>query len=207
LVKRPSSYPNDRSRTRNSSEADKAKLQHDQLEPDLVCRYASALDISEEDALRMLRELNSDLPSEVTPRLYLGNAAAAANLTALRRRGVTHVLNASRTIPNHFEPVLQYMRVAIDDSDDADLLPHLDAACQFISAASGSVLVHCQQGVSRSAAIVIAFYLREHNIDVETAVARVHQKRWIRPNEGFMWQLRRYQQSVRQQTKQSGHNR
>lgn len=46
-------------------------------------------------------------------------------------------------------------------------------------------------GQSRSAAVVIAYVMREYNIDVDRAIDRVkHQRSVVRPNVGFVQQLR-----------------
>ena len=53
-----------------------------------------------------------------------------------------------------------------------------------------SVLVHCQQGVSRSCAAVIAFIMYKESIDFDTALEKVRKCRSIcKPNIGFELQL------------------
>ncbi|KAF8897722.1 protein-tyrosine phosphatase-like protein [Infundibulicybe gibba] len=70
-------------------------------------------------------------------RLYLGNLMAARSSRSLTERNITHILSI-------------YV-------DYADILIHLPAACQFIGQAinsGGVVLVHCVQGISRSATVI-----------------------------------------------------
>ena len=52
------------------------------------------------------------------------------------------------------------MRIPVEDVDYADLLIHLPSAVRFIDQAlrdGGVVLVHCVQGLSRSATVVAAY--------------------------------------------------
>ena len=167
--------------------------------PDIVDKYATALGISEAEAVRMLNEAESNCPSVIEPRLLLGNAASSQNRQALRSANVTHVVNATQHLPNHFEPELTYLRVPVDDALEANLAAHLDDAVDFVAAALkdeyalNAVLLHCQQGVSRSAAILVAFLMRERWYSLETALATVHEKRFIRPNRAFVDQLRKYE--------------
>ena len=162
---------------------------------EFVRSIAGALRIPLSEARQMLVEAEATTPTEIAPRLYLGNAASARNRAALRARGVTHVLNATASLPNSFERerAFAYCRAPVDDTLQADLRGHFDLAAAFIGAAlrgGGGCLVHCQQGVSRSAALVIAYLMRAEGLDFDDAFARVRARRFIHPNENFVRQLR-----------------
>ena len=46
------------------------------------------------------------------------------------------------------------LHISLEDADHANLLPHLEEACSFVTHAlhdGGYVLVHCAAGISRSA--------------------------------------------------------
>ncbi|KAK0736565.1 protein-tyrosine phosphatase-like protein [Apiosordaria backusii] len=74
-----------------------------------------------------------------------------------------------------------------------DLLPELDSICNFIYSHRGSdvsnVLVPCNKGVSRSATALVAYLMRTHRWDYDTALAFVEKKRRIKPNKNFKEQL------------------
>lgn len=46
--------------------------------------------------------------------------------------GVTAVLNVSHNCPNHFDSLLEYKNIAVQDSYQADLLSKMEAAINFI---------------------------------------------------------------------------
>lgn len=57
-----------------------------------------------------------------------------------------------------------------------------------------AVLVHCNKGVSRSAAIVIAYIMREKKLLYKEALAIVRKEREsVFPNSGFAAQLRTWE--------------
>lgn len=59
---------------------------------------------------------------------------------------------------------------------------------------NGSVLVHGNAGISRSAALVIAYIMEKQNMTSAQAIRAVQRKRFcIFPNEGFRRQLIEYE--------------
>lgn len=65
----------------------------------------------------------------------------------------------------------------------------------LVSLQDGVVLVHCNAGVSRAAAIVIGFLMNSEEISFNSAFTVVKNARpSICPNSGFMEQLRTYQE-------------
>lgn len=60
---------------------------------------------------------------------------------------------------------------------------------------TGTVLVHCQAGCSRSVAIVAAYLMHTRRISASTAVSMIQRRRThAEPNRGFLAQLELYQQ-------------
>lgn len=65
----------------------------------------------------------------------------------------------------------------------------------FSPSKDGVVLVHCNAGVSRAAAILIGFLMRTEGLNFPQAFSLVKNARpAICPNPGFMEQLHKYQQ-------------
>lgn len=63
-----------------------------------------------------------------------------------------------------------------------------------LSSQDGVVLVHCNAGVSRAAAIVIGFLMSSEELAFTSALSLVKEARpSVCPNAGFMEQLRTYQ--------------
>ncbi|OAY74739.1 Protein-tyrosine-phosphatase MKP1 [Ananas comosus] len=143
--------------------------------------------------------------SRVADHVYLGSDAAARDRNALRRHGITHVLNCvGAACPDYFrgEGDLVYKTLWLHDSPAEDLSSVLYDAFDFLEDARGGgggggggrALVHCVRGASRSAAIVVAYLMWRHAIPFDAALRRVKAARAAAdPNLGFAAQLLRRQ--------------
>ncbi|KAL0949334.1 hypothetical protein HGRIS_009406 [Hohenbuehelia grisea] len=128
-------------------------------------------------------------------RLYLGNITAARSSRSLTERRITHIISVcTDPIPAELpESGISHMRIPVEDVDYADLLIYLPSACRFIDNAmrsGGAVLIHCVQGLSRSAAVVAAYLMYAHRMNATQAlemVRRCRSQTWVNP--GFQEQL------------------
>ena len=135
------------------------------------------------------------------PALWLGGAWSARDAATLRARGTTHILacNGRRPPPWLFVggPVTSVLVIDWDDNETEDLLLELPRALAWLDAAldaGRSVLVHCTAGVSRSSAVIVAFFISRLGMSYDAALARVRAARpWARPNPGFERQLLRFE--------------
>ncbi|KAF7659067.1 hypothetical protein LDENG_00003830 [Lucifuga dentata] len=137
--------------------------------------------------------------NEVWPNLYIGDAVTAQDKPLLVNLGITHVLNAADG-PQHIhtgqsfykDMSIRYRGVQATDQKDFDLSPFFSESAEFIHRAlihNGKVLVHCARGISRSAALVLAFLMIEEKRTLVEAIEVVAKHRNILPNVGFLSQL------------------
>lgn len=139
-------------------------------------------------------------PTEVVPNLFLGSCSVGNNKSRLQEHDIQAVVDASMGL-HRPDSDISYLKVNVEDLPDADLLSHLQSCCSFIQEnlqARRAVLVHCQAGISRSAAIVIAFLfysgLKQSLKEAYDHV--VSRKPNVHPNEGFFRQLQVFEQQL-----------
>ncbi|KAG1696558.1 hypothetical protein DVH05_018251 [Phytophthora capsici] len=136
---------------------------------------------------------NLNYPNEILEGfLFLGNMWHAQSKQVVSHLGITHVVNASLDVGNTFEnDGVKYLNVTIKDRPEVDISPFFDSAYRFIESAKrtqhGRVLVHCTQGISRSATLVIMYLMRANNWSLVTAVNFAMASRGVvYPNQGFV---------------------
>jgi len=161
--------------------------------------------------------VNPVLPSTIAPgSLFLGSMSATMDRELLASKRITHIVQVVDVpwLPVSEKDGFRCLKIDLLDKPSADLQPHLEGACQYITHAlisGGNVLVHCQQvcslqrecchdsetclqGVSRSPAIVIAYLIHNLGMSYDQAHALVKWCRpCINPNPGFVAALRAWE--------------
>lgn len=131
--------------------------------------------------------------SQVGPGLYLSGLDAALNRGVLTRRQVSLIINCSGLEEVRYPALdgLRVLHVPVQDSPHAPLHQYFELVSDSIQQnRSGSTLVHCSAGRSRSATVVIAHLMRSEGLTLSRAHQRVLEQRpFIRPNAGFWRQL------------------
>ena len=136
--------------------------------------------------------------SPITDNIYLSGINGANNLDEIKIYNITYIINCTKDIPNYFEnDNIKYMRVPIDDTSNQHIEQYFDSTYNFIENAiinKCNILVHCYAGISRSATILIAYFMRKYNISYMKAYEFVKSKRSIiNPNKEFVEALKEYQ--------------
>uniref|UniRef100_UPI0037E97F42 dual specificity protein phosphatase 13A-like n=1 Tax=Semicossyphus pulcher TaxID=241346 RepID=UPI0037E97F42 len=184
------------SESRNASKTDP--------EEEEKCKCAAEDSKGKTPSLQELEEVLYSAPrscrhaDEVWQNLYLGDMFMSHDKLGLWQLGITHVLNAAhgklccKGSDDFYGTTVKYLGVPANDLPTFDLSPFFYPAAEFIHQAltsGGKVFVHCAVGVSRSAALVLAYLMIHHHLSLLSSARCVQQKRWIFPNRGFQRQL------------------
>ncbi|KAM4744187.1 serine/threonine/tyrosine-interacting protein [Anableps anableps] len=141
---------------------------------------------------------------EILPGLFLGpySAAMKSKLPTLERHGITHIICVRQDIeanfikPN-FSHRFRYLVLDIADNPVENIIRFFPMTKEFIDsclATEGKVLVHGNAGISRSAALVIAYLMETFGMKYRDAFSYVQERRFcINPNVGFVHQLQEYE--------------
>lgn len=122
--------------------------------------------------------------------LHIGDQWAAANIDELKRYNITHILNVTPITIPVINGII-YERVPM--LDDVSQILMIDESFNFLKGINGNVLVHCQAGRSRSAAILIAYIMYKDKISYEESYNIIKKYRpMIELNSGFVKQLNNF---------------
>jgi len=154
--------------------------------------FTSPKTTTDKPSLRMRAVVSSILPG----RLYLSGITAASSTPTLAEYGITHVLSivTADEAPRMPEGIKQHI-IPISDTSTTDILSRFPEVVASINSAfheskDSRVLVHCVEGVSRSASAVIAYLMAERGMSFGQALRIVKRRRSIVcPNLGFARQL------------------
>ncbi|XP_076903340.1 dual specificity protein phosphatase 1-like [Bidens hawaiensis] len=150
-------------------------------------------------AIKAAKDVKDDIPSQIEEGLYLGSVEAANNKTLLKSLNITHVLTVASSIPPPYPNDFTYKTLDVHDRGDVNIARFFDDCFSYITEAkrTGSVLVHCFAGRSRSATIVVAYLMKTHGMSSSKALKLVKSKRGVvAPNAGFVLQLQSYEKSL-----------
>ncbi|EED95851.1 dual specificity protein phosphatase, partial [Thalassiosira pseudonana CCMP1335] len=128
--------------------------------------------------------------------LYLGGKIDARSLSTLQQRNVRRILNVTPSKEAGITAGIQYKRIPVYDASTSDLRAYAEEIVSFISNGlhHGSVLVHCQRGVSRSASAVMMFLIRKTNMTLQQSLQLCQRRReMVDPIPAFIDQLKEYE--------------
>lgn len=155
--------------------------------------------------------------TELLPWLYLGayrNTQDEKELTV--RTGITHILNVAGGECSMHEEIkmaveaynterglgFEYIKYNFTDTKDMNLLQQLDEVLAIMESRHAAnpenhVLVHCVQGISRSASVVIAYLMKAERMGLREAYDYVKKRRSVAdPRPEFLDQLGAFEKKL-----------
>ena len=117
--------------------------------------------------------------SEIADGLLLASFEESFDRAALAAHGVTHVLNVADECVVSCRVDLTYAKFGAirDDCADDDISAILPDCIAFIDSRRGSIVVHCLEGRSRSACVVLAYLVTRRGMTWDDALDRIARAR------------------------------
>ena len=81
------------------------------------------------------------------------------------------------------------MIIELSDTPQTNIIQYFIKSLKFMDETDDKVFVHCFAGVSRSATLVIAYFMWKKEISFKKSYDFVNQYRFVSPNIGFTRQL------------------
>ena len=126
---------------------------------------------------------------KITEKVFLGDFMGAANEEALLKNNIKRVFSCNGDLsPKYKDKSIVQKIIQLEDSPRQNIMQYFVEAIKFIEE-SNKVFVHCFAGVSRSATLVIAYFMWKDRKGFDDCFNKVNEKRFIGPNFGFRQQL------------------
>jgi hypothetical protein len=133
--------------------------------------------------------------SKVIDSLYISAYPFARNLSRLRDTGITHIINMAYEYPDVFPSDFTYLHILAKDTLSERLGSTFHEIAAFVANATahgGRTLVHCQEGISRSATAVLACLIINEHMALGAAFQLLKRAKGdVEPNVTFLRELRR----------------
>jgi protein-tyrosine phosphatase len=136
--------------------------------------------------------------SLISNEIYVSGYKYSIDYEFLKANKFTHIINCAGD-SKRFKPRIyddfEYLVLDIKDDPNFNIEKSVKEVIKFIEEANTScpnrkILIHCFEGISRAPALLISYLMWKDNVDRETALKLVKERRpYVEINIGFMSQL------------------
>ena len=143
-------------------------------------------------------------PDKIIDGLYIGPYTCAQNYNILDNFEIKHIINVTHNHKNKFENFYNYHTISIEDTIKENIYKYFEYYSEFINQTlnnNENILVHCNAGQSRSATIILAFFIKYKKMSLKDSLEVLQSKRkCIAPNVEFIKQLLKWEQEIHNTT-------
>ena len=135
---------------------------------------------------------------KITEKVYLGDWMGAEDEDQLKRNNIKRVLSCMGHLsPKYKDNSIEQKIIELDDSPQTNIIQYFKDSIKFMEE-SDKVFVHCFAGVSRSATLVIAYFMWKNHKSYKEIFEFIKKTRLIGPNLGFRKQLLLFEQQLKE---------
>uniref|UniRef100_A0A0G4I4B4 protein-tyrosine-phosphatase n=1 Tax=Chromera velia CCMP2878 TaxID=1169474 RepID=A0A0G4I4B4_9ALVE len=143
---------------------------------------------------------------------FVGDREDAKNINLLKQKRIRYIVNATPAktdggVPNFHakDSYFTYCRLAMQDNASQSLREQFEPFWSFAERAhtreDGNILVHCNQGVSRSVSLLLSFLMKYKRLSLDEALQTIKTASpTAAPNDSFMKQLKAFEEELKETT-------
>ena len=136
--------------------------------------------------------------SHIIENIFISSYKVTLDYSFLISNNFTHIINCasgSKTFYPLYYKDFKYYNIELRDDGNINIMDSIIKFITFLNEISfdknNKILIHCSEGISRAPTLVSAYLMWKFNMDSDTAINFVKQKRnCIDINFGFFLQLR-----------------
>ena len=127
---------------------------------------------------------------KITDKIYLGDCDGAKGEEKIKSNNIKKVLSCcGRFSYKYKDKNINQKIIELDDNPKTNIIQYFKDCLKFIDETDDKVFFHCFAGVSRSATLVIAYFMWKKQWTYKQSYDFVNQYRFVCPNIGFTRQL------------------
>ena len=128
--------------------------------------------------------------NKITDKIYLGDFNGAKDEEEIKSNNIKKVLSCCGDLSYTYKDKnINQKIIELDDNPKTNIIQYFKDCLKFIDETDDKVFVHCFAGVSRSATLVIAYFMWKNQWTYKQSYDFVNQYRYVGPNIGFTRQL------------------
>ena len=127
--------------------------------------------------------------------VYLSNLESAYDISLIKKHNIKMVIRLSddKFNPNIYDNSIRFYNIELEDNifSDDEMIKIAKKVFITINSFDNNILIHCNQGQSRSVSIIIYYLMKQYKYTYDEAFELIKNKKSdIRPNPAFERRLR-----------------
>ena len=136
---------------------------------------------------------------KITDKVFLGDCFGAKDEAKIKENNIKRVLSCCGSLtPKYEDKTIKQKIIDLSDTPNTNIIKYFIESLKFMDETDDKIFVHCFAGVSRSATLVIAYFMWKDKLTFKQSYEFVKKSRFIGPNIGFIRQLILFEKKLKE---------